>query len=195
MEHAEFKQFIMEGDEFWADKVKRLNKTEQTGAVVELCKRKLPLPAAFTCLAVALRRQIASQKKQSSDYEAQLKELYELAVYERFLHATPTVTLGKDASPIPEGRVFPAYNVAEIAHFDGVRIRLSSRYDHHGYRYLSLLNKTDIKLMIRRWGEPHHHQDPRQEYSALWSKYVSQFEQKIVHDSQNWIASLQLRNQ
>lgn len=179
-DHDEFKEFVKEGSEFWADKVKRLKQQGEVDEVIEICRRKLPLPAAFRELAMALRKRIKALRKEGKSIEQSLKELYEIAAYERFLYGSPTVTLSEHAGHTEAGRTYPAFNVAEIAHKNKARSRLSFPYERLGYEHFELLNNSDIKLLVELWGEPNSHNHPQQIYLDQWQTYVAEYEARII---------------
>jgi hypothetical protein len=176
--------------EFWVDRVKRLKKEGCDKKVIAICENNLPLPAAFKELMIALRKAIAKFHKECRDTDNLLNKLYDNAVYYRFLFAYPTVMLSSKVSQIEILRVYPSFNVAEIAHKKGARHVIKSIYSDIGYHYLELLNKTDIKWLVKAWGEPINHADPKQIYLMEWNRHLEYFESNIIKSNERIIKGL-----
>jgi len=168
----EFDDVFYEHGEFWFDVLLRFKKNGELDQIIDLCTRKLPLPAAFEEMAIALRKKIRALRQTQQPYDSQLRQLYELAIYERFLYPSPSVTL-------EGGDSYPTYNVAEIAHTHHTRDRLSYDYQTIGYQHLPFLKKTDRKWLVEVWGEPAQHQDPHLLHHALWQQGVTRFEKQL----------------
>jgi hypothetical protein len=177
----------MESNEFWADKVKRLKKEGAYDEVINICKKNIPLPAAFRELSIALRKKIIIALKQDKNINSKLNMLYELAVYHRFLFAYPTVKISKIAAFSEEGRIYPTFSVAGLAHNKGAMKKIKANYTDMGYKFIELLNKTDIKWMVTVWGEPKNHADPRQVYLVEWNKHLERFEKNIIKSNKRMI--------
>ena len=173
---GDFQRLVREGEEFWFDTLCRLKAAGELELVIDLCQRKLPLPAAFRELAVALRKSIRAQRRNGRDPSDQLRALYELAAYERFLFDSPTVEIRSAVGADATTSTYPAFNVAMLAHNNGVYHRLAFPYTHFGTEYLVLLNKTDVKLMQKTWGQNTEQRNPRVEYQAEWTPFVDAFE-------------------
>jgi hypothetical protein len=174
------------GQEFWFDRARRLKQQGELSELMHLCIANLPYPAAFRELAIALRRASKNLRQAGEPDEQCWRVLYVWAVYERFLFASPTVTLSPAAGFTEAGRTYSAFNVAELAHRQGAMDRLVADYQTMGYARLSLLNKTDRKRLVERWGEPAQHQDPRQVYQQAWGGYVHTYERTIIAEQESF---------
>ena len=173
--------------EFWADKVKRLKKECADNKVIAICEKNIPFPAAFKELMIALRKVILKAIKERNEIGGLLNRLYDTAVYHRFMFASPTVILSPKVSTIEDLRVYPSFNVAEIAHKKGAMFIIKAKYPVIGYHFLELLNKTDIKWLVTAWGEPKSHADPRQIYLMEWKKHLEHFERNIINSNKRMI--------
>jgi hypothetical protein len=187
----------MKLSEFWADKVKKLKKEGSNKKVITICEKNLPLPAAFREIMIALRKIIAINQKENKETGKLLNRLYDTAVYHRFLYASPAVILSNKVCENEIHRLYPTFNVAEIAHKKGAMQIIKSIYSDIGYKYLELLNKSDIKWLVNAWGEPINHADPRQIYLTEWNKHLEYFESNIIKSNERIINGLRklLRSQ
>jgi hypothetical protein len=128
-----------EGDEFWADAIKR--ERDDPVARLAMAKRHLPLPAAFREGAIALRAIIRSKRKAKERFEDELGDLHGLAAI-----ASLGVYDELDATPF-----------AEIEKLDLSPSAL-------GWEQLALLGKSDHKWMVEVWGERQGHTTGRALY-------------------------------
>lgn len=158
----------IQGDSFWANKIKELK--DEHEARLELALENLPLPGAFSEAAIALRALIRNAKKEGHDWKPLLQRLYQMAAYESFM---------LDYAPRLQQ---PGYNVMENVPGKTVT-SLPFTYDQLGYRKLRLVNKTDIKWMIEAWGEPKEHTTLNAMHKATWDHYEDILIQKKISDN------------
>lgn len=150
---------------FWADEIKKYKDMPEKR--LKLALENLPLPAAFREAAIALRAIITSKKKINENFQTELVRIYDLACVYSFM---------LDYSKKLEG---PGYNVMERVPGKYL-FSLSKEYNILGYENLTLLTKTDIKIIKDYWGEPKKHQTMNKLYIDIWSKY-----EQVLLDERN----------
>lgn len=159
----------------WTDEVKSLETNGDIKGALEASFEALPVPAAFKRAAIILRKIIRAKRKNREDYDATLGLLYDLAVKENFLYQTPyikNIQTGVDAIVW----VTP----------DDVWKSLSYEYKTIGYNKLPLLNKTDAKWILERWGEPEQHINAQHHFSEIWNFCVKQYVKIKKKESDDW---------
>ena len=148
---------------FWADRIKGFRQDAQKR--LQLALRNLPLPAAFREAAVALRSLIRAKRKTKQAYEEELAFLYWVAAIDSF------------SVPYSARLREPGFNVIES--MPGAVIRnLPFDYDRLGHEQLALLNATDRKWIIERWGEPKAHSTLHELHRTVWVEY----EEKLLRE-------------
>lgn len=146
----------LDAGQFWADRIKDYR--AEPAKRLALALKNLPLPAAFSEAAVAVRALIRAKRKVSEPYDEELSLLYWLAALRSFM-----------VDYAPRLRE-PGFNVVEA--IPGQRLRsLRYKYSQLGYRELSLLNKTDVKWLTAAWGEPSSHSTLHSLCKDLWDEY------------------------
>ena len=122
------------GEQFWADRIAKYR--DQPVERLQLSIQNLPLPAAFREAAVAIRALIRSRVQEKQDFIDELVLLYWLAAVESF------------GIPYSEHLRQPGFNVLQRVPGHVIK-SLPFTYKALGYKYLTLLNKTDIKSRDR----------------------------------------------
>lgn len=143
---------------FWADEIKKSRSEPEKR--LSLALKNLPLPHAFKEAAIALRA-IIKLKKVDSDLTSitdELKALYQLAVINSFM------------IPYAENLKEPGFNVMESVP-GKLLFNLPVDYYQIGYEQIELLNKSDIKLLIKVYGEPESHTTLHELYKNIWIEY------------------------
>lgn len=126
----------------------------------DLAIERLPLPAFFREAVTVLRMDIKQQIKNGEDYLAHLQRLYNLAVWFSFCDMSR------------EERV-PCVGFVIFEHIIGsVITSLPFTYSEIGYEKLSLLKKTDVRLLVKNYGEPENHTTLNEKYRTLWESYI-----------------------
>lgn len=120
-------------------------------------RRAMPTPHGFREAAIATRALIRERRKSGEDDGDLLVYLYFLAAHHDFLLRTPYV----------EG-IGPGINVAEKIPARVLR-ELDFPYWEVGFDELALLNKTDKRWLVARWGEP---RELEEVLYRLWSARV-----------------------
>lgn len=141
---------------FWADRIVRFR--NQPVARLKLAIENLPLPAAFREAAVAIRALVRARAALKEDFTDELVLLYWLAAIESF------------GVPYSEFLRQPGFYVLQSIPGKVIKA-LPFTYTQLGYKHLGLLNKTDTKWCIARWGEPVSHTTLNQLHCELWHKY------------------------
>lgn len=141
---------------FWADEIKKLR--DKPDERLAMAMAHLPLPAAFSEAAVALRAMIRIKKKEGVEWQQDLTHLYNLAAWESF-------TL-----PYAPRLERPGMVVTES--IPGLVVcNLEFSYKKLGYLQLQILNKTDHKWLVEAWGEPDQHTTLNELHRAVWDHY------------------------
>lgn len=148
---------------FWADRIKALR--EEPLKRLRLALENLPLPAAFREAAVAVRAIIREKQKSKFEFTEEVALLYWLAAVESF------------GLPYSKFLSQPGFNVLESVPGNVIK-SLPFSYQELGYNQLSLLNKTDIKWCVARWGEPYRHTTLNEMHNAVWKKYERDLPEK-----------------
>jgi len=142
----------------WADVVDESMRRGDLHKVLAECQKHFPFPYAFKKAAVAIRKQIRESRKNRVDYENLLEELYKTAVCENFFRFIEwTAILDNDLCVLTARPL-----VGRIGH----------PYRQIGYRNLKLLNRTDEKWIVEKWGEPDSHSDAKAANQQLWQEAV-----------------------
>ena len=165
--------------EFWADRVKKL-KGEPVKRL-SLALENLPLPASFREAAIATRALIREKRKQKSDFDEELALLYWLAAINSF------------SIPYSEVLQEPGYNVIES--IPGKKLKgLPFTYKSLGYEKLELLNKTDVKWLVERWGESERHMTLHEMHNGLWREYESKLKSNRKQRHQGFMSNFNERS-
>lgn len=149
------KSDLQEG-QFWADAIK--NYRGEPAKRLSMAMENFPLPGAFKEAAIAIRGLIKEKKKNNESYSNELTMLYWVAAI--------------NSLSIPSSSYLqqPGFNVMEAIPGSVINALQFSYYEL-GYEELKLLNKTDVKLIIKEWGEPKVHSTLNNIYSSLWHEY------------------------
>jgi len=150
---------------FWADEIKKYKDVPDKRLKIALAN--LPIPGAFTEAGIALRSLIKIKRKSNYGFEDELIQLYDIACVYSFM---------LDYSKKLEA---PGFNIMERVPGKYL-FSLSKEYCVIGYEKLSLLTKTDVKMIKELWGGPKSHQSMNELYAEIWKKYEQElFEEKI----------------
>jgi hypothetical protein len=104
--------------------------------------------------------QIKGQLKASQGVNTELATLYHLAAVAELIH---------DKTQPEESLSKKQLKQLDLSGLD----ELDMPYTKLGYKSLRLLKPTDVNLMIKQWGEPKHHGQPRQLHKKIWSDLVN----------------------
>lgn len=160
---------------FWADRIKKLK--NEPDKRLQLALDNLPSPAAFREAAIALRAIIRNKRKANDPHEEELGFLYWLAAIRSFFLEYST--------RLRE----PGFNVIES--IPAKRIKsLEFSYLNLGYEKLNLLNKTDCKWLIEKWGEPQTHTTLNELQRNVWIEYENKLLEKRNRDRQQFISEI-----
>jgi hypothetical protein len=141
------------GGRFWGDAIKEVQ--DDPAARLAMAERQLPLPGAFSQMAVARRAIIRQLKKEGKPFDHELHQLHYWAA------------LSSWSAPYSEVLGEPGFNVLESTPYAKLA-GLVLTYDVIGCDELLGLNKTDRKMMREAWGEPKAHTTAHALYSELW---------------------------
>lgn len=181
-----FKDFVTDNEtgEFWADKLDRLKKAGRDAEVLEEALAHLPLPGAFREAAIGIRKVIRQASKDGEDWEPWLSRLYALAVYASWLYG------GSFAGKAVSGSEF---DKAAYVHAQGAAKEVPISYKETGYEHLGLLNKTDAKWLVEKWGEPKAHKGPLSQYKDLHDRYWEEAEEQVEAAMERELEDLNLQ--
>ena len=131
------------GNEFWTDTIKRLKKAGKNREIIAVSKENLPLPEAFSEMAIAHRKQIRGKRKGKEPHNDLLKQLYHAAVWQNFFSDVDACCLMEQADSCRvAGQSTP---------------RMKCDYNLIGYEHLDMLGVNDVKWIVAAWGEPKNH--------------------------------------
>ncbi len=159
-------------EEFWADKVKRLKEQGLSNKVIRESRKKIPYPAAFREIAIAVRKDIRARRKEGVDAKDLLLTLYEWAVTENLF------------TDLEWSKIVTETILHSTAHSSTKG--LEAPYKMIGYQNLALLNKTDVKWLAEAFGEPERHSTAREANPGLWQRAVEAFCQAEEKDEQHF---------
>ena len=144
--------------QFWGDAIKEVQ--DDPAARLAMAERQLPLPGAFSQMAVARRATIRQLKKEGKPFDDELRQLHYWAA------------LSSWSILYSEVLREPGFNVLESTPYAKLA-NLDLAYDVIGCDELLGLNKTDRKMMREAWGEPKAHTTAHALYGELWRKQES----------------------
>jgi hypothetical protein len=144
--------------QFWGDAIKEVQ--DDPSARLAMAERQLPLPGAFSQMAVARRAIIRQLKKEGKPFDGELRQLHYWAA------------LSSWSVPYSEVLREPGFNVLESTPYAKL-VNLDLTYDVIGCDKLLGLNKTDRKMMRDAWGEPKAHTTAHALYDKLWREQES----------------------
>ncbi len=149
------------GNEFWADKVRRLKRAGKNREIVALCHEHLPLPAAFSEMAIALRKQIREKRKDKAPHNDLIRKLYHTAVWGNYFADIDACSLAEqEDSCRVAGQSIP---------------RIKCDYSLIGYELLDMLGVNDVKWIVAAWGEPKNHNLARTINLELYEQTVARY--------------------
>jgi len=157
-------------DEFWADKVQRLKKQGLSEEVIKEARKYIPYPASFREIAIAIRKEIRTKRKEGVDTKNLLRKLHKWAVIENFFNYV-------DWGGIISERTIHSTAISSIK---GIK----APYKTVGYEKLSFLKKTDIKWLIEAFGEPKQHTNAKEANPEIWRQGVEKFRIAREKDAQ-----------
>jgi len=158
--HQGSEQATDPANDHWLAKVSQLKKTNSFTLALAVCESAYPRWSAYQQAVLVHRARIKELHKLEQPIENELHALYKLTALAEFLH----------------GRVkgLPDLSLAQLKLIDPkVLQNLDMPYDSIGYLELRLIKKTDIRLILSKWGKPESHQSPRQHHSSAWLRLAA----------------------
>lgn len=144
---------------------KQKKETVDPSIRLEAALHDLPLPASFRSAAIALRAIIRKKKKDGSDFESDLRQLYLLLAREDFLLR---MHYFEDLGP--------GYNVAaSIPRKEWESLDMP--YEQIGFNELSA-TKTDVKWFVEAWGNPQNHRSAQDFHKKEWERAVRKYRKR-----------------
>lgn len=143
--------------QFWGDAIKEAS---DPAIRLAIAQQHLPMPGAFSQMAVARRAIIRQLKKEGQAFNDELRQLHYWAAVSSW------------AVPYSEGLQEPGFNVLESTPYAKLAV-LDFSYELIGCDQLLGLNKTDRKMMRDAWGEPKAHTTAHVLYGDLWREQES----------------------
>jgi hypothetical protein len=142
--------------EFWFDAIRKA----RVDPIVRLsiAEEHLPLPGAFQEAAVSLRALIRRQRSSGEGYLAELEHLHSLAAIWSF------------CVPFASRLQQPGYNVMARVPFAEFKT-MDLTWNTIGCEKLTLLAKTDRRLMLATWGAPCTNATAHDLYRSIWDRY------------------------
>lgn len=143
----------------WLNQVRRLREKHDLEGALLLCEQNFPKMQALQQAAITLRQQMRADKEEqqpstaaqaSAQLEAQLKQLYRIAVLADLFRNS---NAHKPRDPLQ------TYRSLAQREFD---------YQQHGTRLLRLLTKNDIRQLEQLWGHPQQHAHAEEVLGDTW---------------------------
>jgi hypothetical protein len=134
--------------------IRQLRESGELDKARNLCEQHLPKIQAFQQLLMTRRMMLKSQIQQNKDASDSLTLLYKTAVL---------AELYRSSKAIPALIQQPRYAAILLDRF-------TPDYQQLGYARLRGLNRADMALLVRCWGEPQHHVHPVLALPADWWK-------------------------
>jgi hypothetical protein len=183
-DEIELQERLKIGDEFWFDVVTRLKREKRYMEAAVICRKEIPLPAAYRHLIICLRK--LSAYRQGEDCRTLLTELYAYAVEFDVLYRVPYVEY---QTPVGK-RGCSGFNVASIVWTWLTQKPLMLSYDEMGYKQICTLNQTDRKRLVNEFGEPNSHRDPFVLLKPLWDKGIDEMARRQEQRDREFQAEL-----
>jgi len=141
--------------ESWQERVAELKKQERFDEALQVCRQEYPLWSAYQQASLIHRARIKQLSQENQDITEELSALYRLAAQASFLH--------------DRVKGLPNLSLAQLKLLDLSPIAgLEMPYPQIGYTELRLIKKTDIKLLLDKWGKPATHIRPRELHTEAW---------------------------
>ena len=163
-------EVVADREESSGDKPRRPNREESSDDVIRAFR--IPVPAAFRNIAMAIRADIRARRKEKIDTTDLLAKLYQWAVIEDFF------------TQIEWNRISD-HGILRSATRPFIK-RIQAPYKTIGYANLYLLKKTDVKWLVEAFGEPEAHSTARDANLELWQEAVEAFRAAAVQDEQKF---------
>jgi hypothetical protein len=143
--------------ESWQEQIAELKKQDRYDEALRICRQEYPLWSAYQQASLIHRARIKQLSQANHDITEELTSLYQLAAIASFLH--------------DRVRGLPNLSLAQLKLLDLSWISaLDMPYRQIGYTELRLIKKTDIKLLLEKWGRPQAHISPRQLHPDAWKR-------------------------
>lgn len=143
--------------ESWQDQVAELKKRHRYDEALQICRQEFPLWSAYQQASLVHRARIKQLGQADQDINGELSALYRLAAQASFLH--------------DRVKGLPNLSLAQLKQLDLSAVaELEMPYQHIGYTELRLIKKTDIKLLLDKWGKPDAHIRPRELHPDAWKE-------------------------
>jgi hypothetical protein len=143
--------------ESWQERIAELKKQDRFDEALQICRQEYPLWSAYQQASLIHRARIKQLSQANRDISDELASLYQLAAEASFLH--------------DRVRGLPNISLAQLKLLDLAWISdLEMPYQQIGYTELRLIKKTDIKLLLEKWGRPQAHRRPRELHPDAWQR-------------------------
>ncbi|MEZ5492119.1 MAG: hypothetical protein R3F50_17690 [Gammaproteobacteria bacterium] len=144
----------------WQEQVQELKKQDRLDDALKLCQEQLPLWSAYQQASLIHRARLKLLSQEGRDIEGELKELYDIAAKASFLH--------------DRVKGLPNLPLSQLKRVDLDEVEsLEMPYEQIGYNELRLIKKTDIKLLLEKWGKPQAHIKPRELHAETWKSLIA----------------------
>ena len=158
--------------ENWVTEISRQKEEGSSTDVIRECRKRIPVPYAFTQIAIAIRKDIRARRKAKKNTKPLLLKLYHWAVVENFFDSVNWGSIINDRILFSTARPFVR----------GVK----APYETIGYHNLALLKKTDVKWLVEAFGEPVSHSSARDANLELWREAVEAFRLATIRDKKEF---------
>jgi len=158
----------------------RFRRTIELGKPVEdrLYKalKAIPSPYGYQEAAICFRKIISDKEKKSESVSVELDALYRFAQQHAFLY-----------EEMYDHRLgYSVHVIVEQIPRDDLK-SLTALYDDAGYKFMPLLKKSDIRRLVKEWGEPRTHASMKQLLMAKWQSYRAAYDRLRSDADRGWV--------
>lgn len=144
----------------WLQQAGQLKKNHDLDGALALCAANFPLWSAYQQAVLIHRARIRELASQDLPIESELSSLYRLAAVAALLH---------DQVPGLPHLALPQLRKIDLQ----AASALPMPYAEIGYSRLRLIRKTDVRLMLKLWGDPAAHLKPREYHAQVWRRLAN----------------------
>lgn len=145
----------------WQSSIKELREAGEFEKALILCRQFHPRIQAYQQSLVTLRAMIRDDINHQRNPAENLRELYRYAALADLFQSQSSYHEQLRKISLPGSLAAEAHETFDLP------------YPHLGYRYLKMLNKTDIRQLRQAWGEPEHHQHTEAFLGQAWSDMIA----------------------
>lgn len=145
----------------WKEQVQALKNAGQFDDALRACQAGWPQWQSYQQAAIVCRAAMKQANLSEDDIESWQEALYLLATHASFLH-----------DKVPGMKNLSWQRLEKTLAVEDLR-DLESHWQKMGYEAFRLLNKTDVRMLVKAWGEPASHQSAKRYYKKHFMSITS----------------------